>query len=98
MKPIEPGCVCRIVQDADYSVVPRNVGKIVIVEDRADAFHEDLIGRRPAWLVRMVASSGETWLGESFQRGIVAAANLIRLDDDPDAAEPRIAEREIEHA
>ena len=27
----------------------------------------------------------------------VAAANLIRLDDDPDAAEPRIAEREVEH-
>lgn len=100
MRPIEPGCVCRIVQeDAGNSVVAQNIGKIVTVIDRAPPLVDLVMAGKTMWHVRPMASMLFNWLGQPIPQAFIGERCLVRLDDDPDAAaEPRVAELEVEHA
>lgn len=103
MKPIEPGCVCITVncrQDA--------VGRMVLAIEPiafADIQCKEALkfGRDGFWWIRPLAGVIPANFSES-RSSLTAEAivchetQLRRLDDDPDAAEPRVTEREIEHA
>ena len=101
MKPIEPGCVCIIV--ASPTVLRQNVGRMVLVVEAVDPrcvrpLLRLMLGKGGYWAISGVASALHTSEGPDMGQVIAHESCLRRLDDDPDAAEPRIAEREIEHA
>lgn len=100
MKPIEPGCVCVIV--AHPEVLPANVGRMVVVVEEADprrvpALLRLVLGQGRYWMIKGVASALHSFAGPCIGETLAHESCLRRLDDDPDAAEPRIAEREVEH-
>ena len=100
MKPIEPGCVCIIV--ASPTVLRQNVGRMVLVVEAVDPrcvppLFRLMLGNGGYWAISGVASALHTSEGPDMGQVIAHESCLRRLDDDPDAAEPRIAEREVEH-
>lgn len=96
MKPIEPGCVCRLVDHPLHRLRRQNVGRIVKVVGPSSDLLLEMIMNAKYWKVIGLPGSLVTQMGLSADAEC-AEVNLQRLDDDPDAAEPRIAEREVEH-
>ncbi len=98
-KPIEPGCVCVLVNVPNY---PQSAGRMVVVLDRiwlADIYNQEdarKFGTDDFWWVRPLAGMYHTNNGITDRQAVVHVTQLRRIDDD-DTAEPRITEREIEH-
>ncbi len=92
-RPIEPGCraLCRTKGGTNIVIVLRNA-----TADVFTFFKPDKLGRW--WEVRSVSGPISCQNGPASWQLCVAECCLTRLDDDPDAAEPRIVEKEIEHA
>ena len=84
------------------AVDPRNVGRMVLVVEAVDPrcvppLFRLMLGNGGYWAISGVASALHTSEGPDMGQVIAHESYLRRLDDDPDAAEPRIAEREVEH-
>ncbi len=100
MKPIEPGCVCALVNVPMY---PESTGRLVVVLDRI--WLRDIQDQEAArgfrsddfWWVRPLAGTYQSSKGVTSEEAIAHVTQLRRIDDD-DTAEPRIVEKEIEHA
>lgn len=104
MRPIEPGCVCITV-----NCRPDAVGRMVLAiepiafadiecKERALKF-----GKDGFWWIRpltgVIPANCSEWRPTYLTSGaIVCHETQLRRLDDPDAAEPRIETREIEHA
>ena len=69
-----------------------------LVERVADELYTKFFGIVRPWSVQPIAARGMDCYGRWCDRGVLSELALVRLDDDPDTAEPRIVEKEIEHA
>lgn len=93
-KPIEPGCLAMIVPVKD--LITPNIGKVVRVVCLDDCLLSFFLDMR-FWRCSALTGSVYTQSGPA-QEGIFPEESLLRVDDDPDAAEPRITDKELETA